>query len=34
MVERVLATDATLDLIERLKQKHGPLMFHQQRQIH
>jgi len=29
MVERVLATQATLDLIERLKQKHGPLMFHQ-----
>ena len=29
MVERVLATDATLALIERLKQKHGPLMFHQ-----
>ena len=29
MVERVLATQATLDLIERLKQRHGPLMFHQ-----
>jgi uncharacterized protein (DUF779 family) len=29
MVERVLATDATLDLIESLKHKHGPLMFHQ-----
>ena len=29
MVERVLATEATLNLIERLKQKHGPLMFHQ-----
>ena len=29
MVERVLATDAALDLIERLKRKHGPLMFHQ-----
>src|SRR5262245_5163131 len=29
MVERVLATDATLSLIERLRAKHGPLMFHQ-----
>jgi uncharacterized protein len=29
MVERVLATDATLELIEKLKQTHGPLMFHQ-----
>ena len=29
MVERVLATDAALDLIERLRAKHGPLMFHQ-----
>ena len=29
MVERVLATDAALDLIESLKRKHGPLMFHQ-----
>lgn len=29
MVQRVLATDAALDLIEVLKQKHGPLMFHQ-----
>ncbi len=28
MVERVLATDAALDLIERLR-AHGPLMFHQ-----
>ncbi|MBK8509067.1 MAG: DUF779 domain-containing protein [Candidatus Competibacteraceae bacterium] len=28
-VPRVLATDATLELIERLKAKHGPLMFHQ-----
>jgi len=28
-VSRVLATDATLELIERLKAKHGPLMFHQ-----
>jgi len=29
MVERVLATDAALDLIERLRALHGPLMFHQ-----
>ncbi|TCJ15377.1 DUF779 domain-containing protein [Parasulfuritortus cantonensis] len=29
MTERVVATDATLELIERLKGKHGPLMFHQ-----
>jgi hypothetical protein len=29
MVDRVLATDAALDLIERLRAKHGPLMFHQ-----
>jgi len=29
MVERVLATDAALDLIERLRARHGPLMFHQ-----
>ncbi len=29
MVERVLATDAALELIERLKAKHGKLMFHQ-----
>lgn len=29
MVEKVLATDAALALIELLKQKHGPLMFHQ-----
>ena len=29
MVERVLVTDAALDLIERLRAKHGPLMFHQ-----
>ena len=29
MVERVLATDETLKLIERLRAKHGPLMFHQ-----
>jgi uncharacterized protein (DUF779 family) len=29
MVERVLATDAALALIETLKARHGPLMFHQ-----
>ena len=29
MVERVLATAQALDLIKRLKEKHGPLMFHQ-----
>lgn len=29
MVERVLATDAALELIEKLKRLHGPLMFHQ-----
>jgi uncharacterized protein (DUF779 family) len=29
MVERVLATEAALDLIERLAHLHGPLMFHQ-----
>ena len=29
MVERVLATPKALQLIELLKQKHGPLMFHQ-----
>jgi uncharacterized protein (DUF779 family) len=29
MVERVLATDAALELIEKLKRVHGPLMFHQ-----
>ena len=29
MVDRVLATDAALDLIERLKKQHGNLMFHQ-----
>lgn len=28
-VPRVIATEATLELIEKLKQKHGPLMFHQ-----
>jgi uncharacterized protein len=28
-IERVLATDAALALIERLKKMHGPLMFHQ-----
>jgi uncharacterized protein len=29
MVERVLATPGALELIEQLKQKHGPLMFQQ-----
>jgi uncharacterized protein len=29
MVDRVLATEAALQLIERLKAAHGPLMFHQ-----
>lgn len=29
MVPRVVATDATLQLIEKLKKIHGPLMFHQ-----
>ncbi|HXG79645.1 MAG TPA: DUF779 domain-containing protein, partial [Methyloceanibacter sp.] len=29
MVERVLATEAALELIARLRAKHGPLMFHQ-----
>lgn len=29
MTERVIATDAALELIESLKQKHGPVMFHQ-----
>lgn len=29
MVERVIATDAALALIARLKAKHGDLMFHQ-----
>ena len=29
LVERVLATDAALQLIEKLKKIHGPLMFHQ-----
>ena len=29
MVDRVLASDAALELIETLKRKHGPLMFHQ-----
>ncbi|SDP58243.1 DUF779 domain-containing protein [Halobacillus aidingensis] len=29
MVERVKATDAALELIEMLKEKHGPLLFHQ-----
>lgn len=29
MVQRVTATDAALDLIKTLKEKHGPIMFHQ-----
>lgn len=29
MTERVKATDAALELIDFLKKKHGPLMFHQ-----
>ncbi len=29
MVERVLATDEALNLIEKLRSIHGPLMFHQ-----
>ena len=29
MVEKVIATEAALDLIEFLQQKHGALMFHQ-----
>lgn len=29
MIERVIATDATLTLMELLKEKHGPLLFHQ-----
>ena len=29
MVEKVIATEAALTLIAFLKQKHGPLMFHQ-----
>jgi uncharacterized protein (DUF779 family) len=29
MVEKVIATPATVELIELLKQKHGELMFHQ-----
>ena len=28
-IPRVLATDAALELIAKLKAKHGPLMFHQ-----
>jgi len=29
MVERVIATESALALIDRLRQKHGPMMFHQ-----
>ncbi len=28
-IKRVVATDAALELIDRLKRMHGPLMFHQ-----
>ncbi|AMO87353.1 hypothetical protein B857_02555 [Solibacillus isronensis B3W22] len=29
MVDRVIATEAALQLIEKLKERHGPVMFHQ-----
>ena len=29
MVEKVVATEAALELIELLKNKHGPVFFHQ-----
>ena len=29
MTERVIATDAALELITRLRERHGPVMFHQ-----
>ena len=29
MTERVIATDAALELIELLKERHGPIMYHQ-----
>ena len=29
LVERVVATDDALQLIEKLKKRHGPIMFHQ-----
>ena len=29
LTERVIATDAALELIELLKERHGPIMFHQ-----
>ena len=29
MIQKVIATEAALELIDFLKQKHGPLMFHQ-----
>ena len=29
MIEKVVATDAAVELIELLKAKHGPVMFHQ-----
>ncbi|MDA3130386.1 DUF779 domain-containing protein [Aliibacillus thermotolerans] len=28
-VEKVVATDSAIELIEKLKKRHGPLMFHQ-----
>ena len=28
-IQRIIATDAAVDLINKLKQMHGPLMFHQ-----
>ena len=29
MIKRILATDAAIELIEKLRDKNGPLMFHQ-----
>jgi uncharacterized protein (DUF779 family) len=29
MVDKVIATDAAVELIQMLKEKHGPVMFHQ-----
>ena len=29
MVKRVTATEATIELLEKLREKHGPLLFHQ-----
>ncbi|NBQ54928.1 MAG: DUF779 domain-containing protein, partial [Proteobacteria bacterium] len=28
-IKRVLATQAALELIDRMREKHGPVMFHQ-----